>query len=113
MNTLVIINENGWRLCNDNRWRDFAVFGTVTGCVKEYRSLERAERRAKHIGGKVVRIPEGMTVDASGTVIETINCPDKPGYVAYKHHKLDEFVVWSNPKVGPTVWEQGRKGHEI
>ena len=34
-----------------------------------------------------------MSVDAAGTVIETIPCPDKPGYVQYKHHKLSEFVV--------------------
>ena len=93
MNNLIIINDLGWRLCNDHRWRDFAMFGRVAGCLKEYKTLRHARRRAKHIGGKVVRIPEGMTVDISGTVIETIDCPDKPGYVTYKHHNLAEYVV--------------------
>ena len=86
---LFIINENGWRLCNDGRWRYFAMFGSV----KQYKTLGQARHHAEQVGGKVVRIPEGMSVDASGTVIETIPCPDKPGYVQYKHHKLSEFVV--------------------
>jgi hypothetical protein len=63
------------------------------GSVKQYKTLGQARHRAEQVGGKVVRIPEGMSVDAAGTVIETIPCPDKPGYVQYKHHKLSEFVV--------------------
>jgi hypothetical protein len=93
---LLIINENGWRLCNDGRWRDFAL----SGSVKQYKTVGHAKHRAEHIGGKVVKVPKGMSVDASGTVIETIPCPDKPGYVNYKHHRLSEFVVYPGPDGG-------------
>jgi len=91
---ILIISENGrYRLCNDNRWRDFAMFGNVKGCVKQYRSMGHAKRRAKRVHGFVVLIPNGFEVDASGNVIETIPCIDKPGYVNYKHHKLTEYTV--------------------
>ncbi len=87
---ILIINKDGWRLCNDGRWRNFAMFGNGSGCVNEYRCMGNARRRAKHIGGIVVQVPEGMSVDASGLVIETI--PTKPGYERVVHHKLIEFA---------------------
>ena len=67
------------------------MFGSVKGCVKQYRSKGHALHRAKHIGGIVVQVPEGMSVDASGDVIETI--PTTPGYERHVHHKLSSFPV--------------------
>lgn len=66
----LIINAENQRLCQDNRWRGFANFGTTPGCVKEYKSKGHAERKAKRIKGSVVSIPNGYTVDAGGTVFD-------------------------------------------
>jgi hypothetical protein len=90
---ILIINQNGDRLCNDSRWRTFAMFGSVKGCVKQYKSLSHAQLRAEHIDGIVVRVPDGISVEAGGTVIEAIPCVDKPGYVNFKHRKLIEFQI--------------------
>ena len=90
---LLIINSDGARLCNDARWRNTACFGNVRGCVKTYKTTGRALRRALRIGGIVVRVPERMTVDAAGTVIETLPCEGKPGFVTYRHHALLDFRV--------------------
>ncbi|MCK9462606.1 MAG: hypothetical protein M0R80_23555 [Proteobacteria bacterium] len=88
---ILIINANGFRLCNDGYWRNFAMFGNVKGCVKQYRYKGHALRRAKHLGGIVVQVPQGMEVDASGVVIETI--PVGADKVRYQHHKLSSFPV--------------------
>jgi hypothetical protein len=90
---ILIINGNGALLCNDSCWRAFAMFGSVKGCAKQYKSLSHAQNRARHVGGVVVKVPDGMSVEAGGTVIESVPCADKPGYVNYKHHKLIEFKV--------------------
>ena len=89
----LIVNEQGDRLCNDNRWRQFAMFGSYQECVKEYRTKGHAKRQAKRIKGIVIKIPEGFAIEAGGTVIETVPVPDKPGYVNYVHHKLMEYAI--------------------
>ena len=90
---ILIINTAGHRVCNDNCWRHYAYYGNLRGCVQQYRRLSNARYRAKQVKGFVVQIPDGMSVDAVGTVIETIPCEDKPGYVNYKHHALAEFKI--------------------
>lgn len=41
-------------LCQDNRWRGMLVhFGDFAECVKEYRLLGWAERKAKRVNGVV------------------------------------------------------------
>lgn len=65
-----IINEHGLRLCRDHRWRLFAQFGTTPECVKQYKSLGWARRKARRIKGTVVRIPPGVIVEAAGTVYD-------------------------------------------
>lgn len=90
---MILLVKDGYRYCQDGRWRDFAMFGSYRSCVKEYRSLGHARRIAKDLGAKVVQIPDGMEIDASGKVIERRPCEDKPGWENVVHHKLDEFVV--------------------
>lgn len=65
---MIVIVKNGYRLCSDNRWRSFANFGTYPECVKEYRSLGWAKKKAKKIGGTVVELKEGETMDACGRI---------------------------------------------
>ena len=93
----IIVCKNGMRLCKDGWVRDFAIFGTPRWTVKCYTSLGHARRRAKAIGGKVAVIPHDMIVDTS-VIIEEIPCPDKPGYVTYRHHAIEEFFEKETPK---------------
>jgi hypothetical protein len=67
---LIIREDNNYRLCQDNRWRGFAMFGTTPGCVKEYKSKGHAERKANRVKGTVVAIPNGYSVDAGGNVFD-------------------------------------------
>lgn len=78
---LLIVKDN-MRLCQDNKWRTFANFGTYPECVKEYKSLGHARRKAKRVKGEVVQIPEGVTVEAGGYAYD-----DKG------KRELKEFVV--------------------
>jgi len=90
---LIIHKDNTNRYCKDGYFRHFAMFGTFSDCVKQYRHLGQAKRVAKLVSGRVVYIPDSMEVDAVGTVIETKDCPDKKGYVNYFNHDLTKFVV--------------------
>lgn len=96
---ILIIGPTERRLCNDGYFRDFALFGTFQSCVKQYKSLPHALRRAKRLtdGGAparavVIPLSAGYSVEAGGTVIRTTPCPNKPGYVTHTHHRLSEFV---------------------
>jgi len=88
---IYIINEDGYRFCQDKRWRTFAMFGTGNGCVKLYQQVGWATRQAKRLKARVVQLPEDVTVDASGQLCRTI--PTKPGYERVEHPSVDEFVV--------------------
>ena len=90
---LIIHKDNTNRYCKDGYFRSFAMFGTFSDCVKQYRHLGQALRVAKKLSGRVVNIPDSMEVEAGGTIIETIPCPNKEGYVNYTHHDLTNFVV--------------------
>ncbi len=81
-NGTFLIVKGMFRLCQDNKWRAFCHFGTYKECVKEYRSLGFAKRKAKRVGGRVVRIPEGVTVEAGGF------CYDADG-----PRNIEEFLV--------------------
>ena len=92
----VIADAGGYqncRLCKDGKLRWTALFGSYPSCVKQYRSLGHAKRRAKQIGGEVVQIPKGFEMDCSGLVIQRIPAEDKPGYERVLHHNLTSFVV--------------------
>ena len=67
---LIIREDNQFRLCQDNRWRGMALFGTTQGCVKEYKQFWAAIRKAKQVTGIVVAIPKGYSVDAGGNVFD-------------------------------------------
>ena len=52
-------------------YENHANFGTEKICVKEYKSLGFAKRRAgRHSGASVVAIPATHTVDASGNIFD-------------------------------------------
>jgi hypothetical protein len=77
-----LIENTYYRLCQDGKWRSFANFGTYPECVKEYKSLGFAKKRAKKVKGQVAVIREGLEVDASGNV-----------FVAPTIHSLATFIV--------------------
>lgn len=83
---MYLIFWNGMRLCQDNRLRTFANYGTYKECVKEYRSLPAARTKAKKIKGVVVKVPDGMYIDAAGQIIE-----DVEGKVTI--HRPEEFAI--------------------
>lgn len=43
-------------LCNDNLWRIFVHYGTFPECVRVYRVRGFAERKARKLGGMVVKL---------------------------------------------------------
>lgn len=70
---MVLIVKDNMRLCNDGRFRQFANFGTFKECVKVYRSVSAATKKAKEVSGSAVSIPAGHTVDACGSVYDQDN----------------------------------------
>lgn len=90
---MILIETSGNRYCKDGKFRSFASFGTFHECVKIYKCLGHAKRIAKRHNANIIVIPKGMSIDASGLIIETKNCEDKPGYVNYIHHNVSEFIV--------------------
>ncbi len=99
----LIISKDGYRLCQDSRWRQHACFGTYGSCVKEYRRESAAITRAKRVGGSVAKVPADATVDASGKVIQRTPADDHPGFERVSHSELHEYVCWSNPN-----WKDAR-----
>lgn len=97
----VIFDQLGHRLhkgmfCKDKKLRDFGVFGTPSWTVKIYRSLPAAKKVANYRNLAVAKIPDGMSLQSSGIVIETVPAlgPNgESGYVNYTHHTLNDFVV--------------------
>ena len=85
------------RLCQDDRWSIFAMFGTTQGCVKVYKTEAGAKRKARFLrqhpyvphntGNKpsVVAIPNGYSMDAAGNVFDQHD----------NQKELSEFVVYS------------------
>src|SRR4051812_20452700 len=90
---MILVIKGDYRLCQDNNWRSFANFGTYPECVKVYKSIYAARKKAKKLKGLVVKIPDGMSVDASGDVQEEVFSSTNGLDVASKtvHHKLTEF----------------------
>lgn len=82
-----IINNDGMRLCEDNRWRDFDSLGEV----KMFKSLVWAVKRARQVGGRVVRLPSDVTLDYSGKLYREV--PTIPGYSRVEHLQVEEFIV--------------------
>ncbi len=82
----------GFRLCKDDRWREFANFGTYLETVKIYKLKGAAITKAAAIGGKVVGWPEGLIIEAGGDCFFEITTA--PGFHKIEHHDLSEFVVW-------------------
>jgi len=63
-----IIQKDGYRLCKDNKLRSFAMFGTFSSCVKIYSRISFAQKAAKKIGGEIICLKKGESMDASGKV---------------------------------------------
>ena len=80
---ILVINNSNYRLCQDNKWRDFANFGNYPECVKIYKRISSAFKKAEKIKGLVVMIDDpSATVDASGIVM-----------INGKNYNLNEFIV--------------------
>lgn len=70
----VIVNQNGMRLCKDDKWRGFANFGSFRECVKTYRQVWWAAHRVQHLtirgnSCRVVTVPIGCSMDAIGKIV--------------------------------------------
>lgn len=88
---IYIINNDGYRLCNDDRWRTFAMFGTPQSTVKLFRVMGWAIKKAKRLKARVVELPDDVTVDAAGNLSREV--PTKPGFHRVEHPSVEEFVV--------------------
>ena len=98
-NMILIINQHGDRLCRDGRWRDFALFGNMRYCCKQYHSIGRAMAAAirRNLGNfRICKIPGGLRVQAGSLCIETHPAPDQPGYVTYHHSRITDYVVYDH-----------------
>jgi hypothetical protein len=98
---ILIINQHGLRLCQDDRWRSHAHFGTTKQCVRVYKLYSAAATRARRVNGSVVVIPDGMEVDASGRVMETI--PVKDAFHQILQHDLSKFIVTLKRELTPPI----------
>lgn len=72
---MYFIVKNQFRLCNDDRWREWAHLGSMSDCVRQFRRLWAARRKASRIGGLVVELPVGWSLDASGRVYDAEGVP--------------------------------------
>ncbi len=88
---LLIIDNDNRRLCQDNRWRNFAGFGSVKSCVKTYRSLSAAKRKAKAMKGYVIELPEDATIEASGRVYREV--PTSPGFERIETIDIKSLII--------------------
>ena len=68
MRWFVVNPGTGMRLCKDNKWRDFAMFGTYRSCVKFYKRQINAQKVANRIRGKVSMLADNESMDASGRI---------------------------------------------
>lgn len=104
---MILIIRNGRRLCNDLHWREFASYGSMSSCVKVYKSLGHAIRKRNHINAinnyqhngkgmaQVINLPDGHEINAAGQVTERVPVlfPDTPGFERIIEHKMEEFIV--------------------
>lgn len=95
----LIVNRDGQRLCQDKCWRGHANFGTYLECVREYKSLAAARQRAKKVGGQLLRVPDGYSVNAAGAVFR--GGPDGAEYVCVAENP---FVLAVNDAGEPVVY---------
>ena len=74
---IVVCPVTGARLCQDNRWRQHANFGTYPSCVKMWRLTHAALRAAERFRhpqntgpdvSLVVHLHDGDSMDASGRI---------------------------------------------
>lgn len=64
----IIFDKEKRRLCNDGKWRGFAMLGSEPGCVKFYKNAGHAALKSKVIRGYVLEIKTGNWLDASGKI---------------------------------------------
>lgn len=92
---IFIIDNEGRRLCRDNGWRDFAFDGTYPSCIKTFKTVGWAKRRAKKTNGaKVVHIPSSrkISMNAVGDIREEVPSRTK-GYTKHLTLEIKDFIV--------------------
>ncbi len=67
---IILANKFGDRYCQDGSTRSFAHLGDSPGCVKIYRSLGWALRVARCYKLRVIMLPQGWSMDASGRITD-------------------------------------------
>jgi hypothetical protein len=64
-------NENDKRFCHDSLFREYAMLGSMSGCLKLYKSLKWASKAAARFKGvKVVEVPDNVTLDMCGVAYD-------------------------------------------
>ena len=91
------------RLCQDGLLREFASFGTFKECVKVYKRVSIAARKARHLNAMrgflaphkdkfmIIEIKEGMSINAAGQVIKTE--PAEPGFEKVTTVSYSEILI--------------------
>jgi hypothetical protein len=102
------IIKDGRRLCHDDKLREHATFGSMSSCVRTYKTRVGAFRKRNSINAhilyaksqgrrledglaQVVEIPEGWSIDAVGEVSREV--PAEPGFTRHETAKLTDFIV--------------------
>ena len=49
LNWIILHPKTGWVYCKDRKWRDYALGGTLSCCIKVYKHQGNAQRQADKI----------------------------------------------------------------
>lgn len=83
-NWIILHPEKGWVYCKDGKWRDYALGGTESCCVKIYKHQVNAQRQANRmkVNGKthIISLAKHQYMEANGKIFGTHPSPNKPGY---------------------------------
>lgn len=74
----LIINAKNYRLCKDNKFREFACFGTYEECVKIYKQKKSAMNKIEAFNRfrqekdkvTLLTLQDGDSIDASGRIFQ-------------------------------------------
>ncbi len=100
-NKIVVCPATGDRLCYDNKWRSFAMFGDGSRCVKIFKyakAAHTAARKYKHPKNdtnfitRVVYMYDGDSMDAAGHLTRA---DGKPAHQPCLSEGLRSVEQWS------------------
>lgn len=88
---MIFVSKEGKRFCRDRKWRSHAPFGTMSNCLKIYKSMAWAKKTANKYRANVIVLPSDVEMCASGKIIRRL--PSKhQGFETVKEISEQEFV---------------------